>query len=360
MCRLFVKILCVLLFLPGFAMAEQKLVLITIDGYRWQELFGGADATLINNPAFGNVKLMKDSYWADSRDVRRQRLMPFTWSYIAKKGVMIGDRTEGCCMDVTNKMWFSYPGYNEDLCGYADDQDIHSNGPLLNPNVTVLEVANHSQKYKNSVLAFGSWARFIEIFNEKRSGIKVNAGYRHAMTENPSEREQFLDTLTGYVPKLWEIERFDFLTHEYALEAMKAHHPKVLFIGYGDTDAWAHAGKYRMYLGAVHSVDSFIKELWNYAQSDPFYKDQTTFIVTCDHGRGDIGINAWRSHGAQTPHSSQTWLMAFGKGIPARGVLTSGKYFNNQIALTIAKILGIEYRPNQKKMGRPMAVLLNE
>lgn len=37
-----------------------------------------------------------------------------------------------------------------------------------------------------------------------------------------------------------------------------------------------------------------IEELWNYVQSDPFYKDQTTIIVTTDHGRGNG--NEWTDH----------------------------------------------------------------
>lgn len=351
---LFVKLFCLLVLSPFLLKAQQKVVIITVDGYRWQELFGGADTALINNKKFGSVNMMKAAYWAESAESRRDLLMPFTWNFIAKNGLLIGDRNKGCTMDVTNKMWFSYPGYNEDLCGYADDENIHNNDAIPNPNVSVLEVANNSKEYKNSVLIFGSWARFIDIFNEKRSGLEVNANYRHALSKKPTERELFLNSLTERTPKYWEHERFDFLTHEYALEAMKSRHPKVLFIGYGDTDEWAHAGNYRLYLNAAHYTDDFIKELWEYAQSDPFYKDQTTFIVTCDHGRGDVEESSWCGHGGDVPHSSQTWLMAFGKGIPAKGILTSGTYFNNQIAPTIAKILGIEFGSKEHKMGSPI------
>lgn len=350
--KILLSVLAALALCPAAMKAEQKVVLITVDGYRWQELFGGADSMLINNKRFGDVKMMKDSYWKETPKERRQALMPFTWNFIAKNGTIIGDRKMGCKMDVSNKMWFSYPGYNEDLCGYADDKNIHSNGPLPNPNVTVFEVANKSPKYKNKVLCFGSWARFIEIFNEKRSGLKVNANYRHAMSEHPTEREKYLDKLEELCPKYWGEERFDFLTHEYAMEAMRSHHPKLVFIGYGDTDEWAHAGNYRLYLDAAHNTDAFLKDLWTYLQSDPFYKNQTTVIVTCDHGRGDTDVNAWRDHGPDTEHSGQTWLMAFGKGVPARGVLANGEYFNNQIAPTVAKLLGIQFNPNGKNVGK--------
>ncbi len=59
------KILCAvmtaLLMLPAVGKAERKVVLVTVDGYRWQELFGGADSMLINAKQFGNVKMMKDT-----------------------------------------------------------------------------------------------------------------------------------------------------------------------------------------------------------------------------------------------------------------------------------------------------------
>ena len=353
--KIMLAVLSALMMLPSMVRAEQKVVLVTVDGYRWQELFGGADTMLINKKQFGDVKTMRANYWKDTPEERRQVLMPFTWDFIAKNGTIIGNRDLGCTMDVTNKMWFSYPGYNEDLCGHADDENIHSNGPLPNPNMTVFEVANNAPEYKNSVLCFGSWARFIEIFNEKRSGLEVNANYRHAMAQKPTEREKFLDKLEDACPKYWGEERFDFLTHEYAIQAMRSRHPKLVFIGYGDTDEWAHAGNYRLYLDAAHNTDAFLKELWALIQSDPFYKDQTTVIVTCDHGRGDTDVNAWRDHGPQTEHSCQTWLMAFGKGIPAKGVLTSGEYHNNQIAPTVAKLLGIKFEPQHKGVGSPIA-----
>lgn len=341
-----------LMMLPGMMRAEQKVVLVTVDGYRWQELFGGADPMLIHMSKFGNVDLMKQDYWKETPEERRKVLMPFTWDFIANNGVIIGDRNQGCTMDVTNKMWFSYPGYNEDLCGHADDEHITSNDAFPNPNVTVFEAANNTKTYKNSVLCFGSWERFIEIFNEKRSGLEVNAKYRHAMSKNPTEREKYIDKLQEACPKFWDGERFDFLTHEYALEAMRSRHPNVVYIGYGDTDEWGHEGNYRLYLDAAHSTDAYLKELWDLIQSDPFYKDQTTVIVSCDHGRGDTDVNAWRDHGQDTPHSGQTWLMAFGKGIPAKGVLTSGQYYNSQIAPTVAKFLGIKFEP--KGVGAPI------
>ncbi len=343
-----------LMMVPTLLKAQERVVLIMVDGYRWQELFAGADSSIISKKDLGGSEKLKKEYWRNTPQERRETLMPFTWNFIAKNGVMIGNRWKGSKMDVTNHMWFSYPGYNETLCGHADDERIHSNGPVENPNLTVLEAANNTTQYKGKVMAFGSWGRFIQIFNEKRSGLPVNANYRHALTDKPSKEEQYINRLSDNIPHYWPEERFDIVTHEYALNAMKTKHPSVLFIGYGDTDEWAHAGNYRLYLDAGRMVDRFLKELWEYAQSDPYYKGKTTFIVTCDHGRGDKTPEAWRDHSFATEHSGQTWMMAFGKGIPAKGELTSGEYYNCQVAPTIASFLKVPFAPKHEGAGKPI------
>lgn len=350
--KLAISLLAVLLMTPALCRAQNRVIVVMIDGLRWQEVFRGADSTLVNNKEFGNVDMMKADFWRATGDERRKALMPFTWEHIAKSGVMIGNRDKGCNMSVANGMWFSYPGYSETLCGYADDANINSNDPVDNPNKTVFEIANNTPQYKGKVLVFGSWGRFIQIFNENRSGLEINANYRHSMSKQPTERELYIDKMQDGAPRYWEEERFDVFTHEYALEAMKTRHPELMFVGYGDTDEWAHAGKYRLYLEAANDADRFISELWEQAQSDPFYKDKTTFIIVCDHGRGSTTMTDWRDHYYKIPNSNQTWLMAFGKGVPAKGELTSGEYHNNQVAATIASLLGIEFSPKHEGVGR--------
>lgn len=348
-------LLAALTAMPAQTYAQKHVIVVMVDGYRWQELFRGADSTLINNPDYGNTDMMKADFWRPTADERRKALMPFTWTHIAANGIMIGNRDAGCRMSVTNNMWFSYPGYSETLCGYADDARINSNAPTDNPNKTVFEIANNTTQYKGKVLVFGSWGRFIQIFNEKRSGLEINANYRHSQAPQPSPREKLTDRIQDGAPRYWEEERFDVFTHEYALEAMRTRHPELMFVGYGDTDEWAHAGNYRLYLEAAHDVDRFISELWTQAQSDTFYKDKTTFIIVCDHGRGTSAGKGWFHHGRDVPRSNETWLMAFGAGIPAGGVLTSGEYHNSQVAATIASLLGIEFDPQHDGAGRKIS-----
>ncbi|SHI64107.1 phosphoglycerate mutase [Arenibacter nanhaiticus] len=318
-----------------------KVVLITLDGLRWQELFSGADPLLVANKKYvGDTTELKSLFWRETAEERRASLMPFFWNEVVKMGQLHGNRNQGSKVDLTNKMWFSYPGYNEILTGAADDVNITSNNKVNNPNKTILELVNNLPEYKGKVAAFGSWDVFPFIINKERSGIPVNAGFDVAQGDDLTEREQFLNKLQQQLPSPWGSVRLDAFTHHFALEHMKKKHPKLLFISYGETDDFAHDGDYDAYLKAAHNTDGLIKELWQYTQADPFYKDNTTFIITTDHGRGTDPLDTWKGHGSSIKGAGEVWMVAFGKGVKALGELKeNGQLFTTQIAPTIIKVL---------------------
>ena len=336
---------------------DNKVILITLDGLRWQELFGGAESLIINNEeAAGNVDYLKSVFWRETKAERRETLFPFIWNTVAKNGIIMGNRWKGSKVNLTNQRVFSYPGYNEILTGYADDENIDSNDKINNKNKTILEVVNDQPRHKGKVLAFGSWDVFPYIINEERSGIPVNAGYMHARTDNPTETELLLNKIQDETPRRWSTVRYDTFTHNYALEAIKREHPELVYISYGETDDFAHDEDYEHYLFSAQNTDALIKELWQFTQSDPFYKDKTTFIITTDHGRG-WGFDEdshWRGHGIDYKGANATWLIAFGNGVTHKGEISvDSQVYSNQIARTITRILGIKYDGNGKA-GKPI------
>jgi hypothetical protein len=320
---------------------KPKVILITLDGLRWQELFTGADAKLIANKEYVEDTLeLKKHFWRATPDERRKALMPFFWNEVVRMGQIHGNRNLGSNVNLTNSMWFSYPGYNEILSGVADDKRIMSNAKINNPNKTVLEKINDKPEYKDKVAAFGSWDVFPYIINEERSGIPVNAGFETAKSKIISEREVFLNYLQSKVPSPWGSVRFDAFTSNYALEYMKKEHPELVYISYGETDDFAHDGKYDAYLKSAHTADALIEELWSFTQGDPFYKDNTVFIISTDHGRGTQPIKTWKSHGSDIVGADQVWLIAFGKDVDTLGEIASKEQlYSNQIAPTILHLL---------------------
>jgi Metalloenzyme superfamily len=330
----------------GFAQENTypKVILITMDGFRWQELFSGADTKLVANKDYvKDTSELKAFFWRDSAKERREVLMPFVWQVIAKNGQIHGNRNLESKINLTNNHRFSYPGYNEILSGKADDKRINSNDKTPNPNKTILEIVNTEKRYNSKVAAFGSWDVFPYIINESRSKVPVNAGFELAKGSDLTDKEKFLNKLQQETPSPWGIVRLDVFTHNFALEYMKRAHPKLVYIAYGETDDFAHDGNYQAYLKSANTTDGFIEEIWNFIENDDFYKGQTTLIISTDHGRGTEPLDTWRSHGAKISGSDQVWLMAIGKGIAPKGeIVTNEQLYSNQIAASIAKLLGVK------------------
>ena len=89
-------------------------------------------------------------------------------------------------------------------------------------------------------------------------------------------------------------------------------------------------------------------------QTDPFYKGNTTFIITTDHGRGSKS-SKWSQHGFWVKGSGETWMAMIGPGIAAEGERkTKGDLYLKQIASTIAVIAEEEYHASDHPVAAPI------
>jgi len=356
-------VLLVFLFTTVFAQkqGDKKIVIISFDGLRWQEVFTGADSTML---AKSSIKA-KDSvqrvakFWNKNPEIRREQMMPFLWKTIAKKGQLYGNRNLGSNVNVTNNFWFSYPGYNEMFTGFADPR-VNSNDFGPNPNVTLQEYLNQQPGYKNSVAAFASWAAFNRIMNKERCGFPVNAGYEEFKGNNLSDRQKAMNETQFLMPKTFgNNERPDVVTYYLAKEYMKQNHPKVLQISFIEADAYAHRNLYTEYLSSSYNNDKMIEDVWNYIQSDPFYKDQTTLFIVNDHGRGDNQGMNWTHHNRKEPGSDQIWFAVMGPDVKALGEIKNVQVYQNQYAKTMAALLGVDFKsPN--KIGESIEMVLKK
>jgi hypothetical protein len=321
----------------------ENVILITLDGMRWQEIFGGAEARLISKPFVSDSAAVIHEFWAETPQQRREKLMPFFWTTIAKQGQLYGNREFGNFVNVSNNQWFSYPGYSEILCGFADNARINSNDKFDNPNKNVLEFINSQKEFKNKVAAYSSWDVFPYIINTKRNGIPVNSGIIEAKA-SANEKEKWLNDLMHQVPNPLGDVRLDAFTFHYAFEYMKKNNPRVLYIAFDETDDFAHGGKYDLYLDAAHYTDAFIKTLWDWCQSSEKYKDMTTILITTDHGRGTDKKEDWKHHGEKMPRADEIWMAVIGPDSPPLGeVKSNGQLYQNQVAKTMADLLGLNY-----------------
>jgi hypothetical protein len=322
----------------------ENIVLITLDGLRWQEIYGGVDSLFVDDTGMiEHAGSLLPDFWHPDPLKRRELLFPFVWGTLAKQGQLFGNRAYGNKVDTQNKLWFSYPGYNELLSGFADDARIRSNDKVNNPNTTFLEHLNQLPEYQNKVMAFGSWDVFPFIVNEERSGVPVNAGFDLAVGENLTAVEKTVNRLQQELRGPWPSVRLDPFTHQYALEAIKNQKPSVLYIAYGETDDWAHDGKYDQYVWAAKQTDAYLKEIWETLQADPKYRNKTSLLITVDHGRG-TNKESWKNHGESIPDAGQVWMMAIGPDTPPLGERKeAGQWYSAMLPRTIFQLLGLEY-----------------
>ncbi len=334
----------------------QNVIVVMVDGMRWQEIFRGADPALFSplGPKWlGDPQKMatqaQRQYGGATPNDRRRALMPFLWQVIAAQGQVFGNRDLGSDSHVTNGLNFSYPGYSETMVGFGDPR-IHSNDDIPNPNQTVFAWLNAKPQFAGSAAAFGAWQVFDGIFDSEHCGFVVNAGFT-PLTAIPSTPElAVLNALKAETVRLWDDESYDPMPFHTAIEYVKAKKPRLLFVGLGGTDDFAHAGSYPAYLDAAHLADTYLRELWDLVQSMPEYRGKTTLIVLPDHGRGEGP--KWTTHGEKVPESRETWMAFLGPDTPALGERKQGSVVTeSQVAATLAALLGEDYHAAVPRSG---------
>ena len=299
-----------------------KLIIVTLDGLRWQEVFTGADTLLLkDSEVVSNTQTLENKFGAKDAVQRALKLMPFFHRVLKKQGVLIGNPIDNQSVKLTNDYYFSYPGYIEIYTGKVDPK-IVSNAKVKTDTPNILELLQNKHQYPNKVAFFGSWDVFPYIMRRGEHEVIINTGFESlapnlaGLTQKADiEHLQQLNMIFNNTPSPWETVRLDAFTHAYAMTYLRNVKPQVMAISYGDTDDFAHDGEYDQYLHAAHRTDKMIAELWNYIQHDPYYKNQTHLLITSDHGRGSSKAD-WQHHASEKAvQGYMKGLSKFPKGI---------------------------------------------
>jgi hypothetical protein len=211
---------------------------------------------------------------------------------------------------------------------------------------------------RNRVAVFGSWDVFPYIFNIERSHLPTWPVWESKFGPYEIPPPRFVADLLRDTTPVWEDVTYDSFVFHAAMDYMKQKQPRLMFVGFGETDEWAHAGRYDLYLTAAHHMDDFVRRLWELAQSLPRYRDKTTFIITADHGRGS-GPTDWKSHGEKIANSEGDWIAVIGPDTPPVGERTQTEpHTQSQLAATIAALLGEDYHAAVPQSGAPISDVL--
>jgi hypothetical protein len=344
----------------AFAGKTKTVVLIVSDGLRWEEIFTGADPLLLDDKNGGSWMAedeLKRKFWRDDAGERRRILFPFIWGTVAKSGQIFGNQNKGSIAHVTNGLAFSYPGYNEMASGFPDPKiDRNEFGP--NPNMTVFEWLNKSPEFSGRVAIYGTWSIHDDIFNKARSHLVMQTGWSTPRASGDASKDALLAKLFNTTTRFDEEDVFNAFLQIPLLDYVRTGQARVLFVGYGETDNWAHQGRYDLVLDSAQRMDGFVAELWNTMQAMPEYRGSTTFIITADHGRGS-GPVEWKEHGVEEKGSENIWIAVIGPDTAALGERANiAPVTQAQIAATVAALVGKDYHGAVPRAAAPITDVL--
>ena len=337
---------------------DRNIVLVTLDGVRIQELFAGMDPVIANateaESGIYEAAVTRSRYWRESAEGRREALMPFFWKTLVPAGMVLGNPARGSRVTVRNPRWFSYPGYSEILTG-EPQPDVQSNDFVRYPHETALDYIHRKLGLKPAEVAqFGSWDGFRYAASQHDGTFFMNGAYDPVPTELSTPEMDTLVALRKEVMQLWEESSNDTLTFRLALGYLRQNQPRVLWLGLGQSDDWAHARRYDRLLDYLHLADQHLAELWATLQSMDGYRGRTTLIVTTDHGRGRTPQD-WAEHDTGIEGSEDIWIAILGPGTPAQGeVADQPGVTQSDIAATMLQYLGLDHRDFNPDGGPPI------
>ena len=337
--------------------AADNVILITFDGARIEEMFAGLQVDILQSTLRQGQKLedapIYRRFWADSPKARREKLMPFFWkTLMVEHGSIAGNPALGSSVQLSNRHRFSYPGYSEILLGEAHDDVIKSNDPIRNPYTTVLEtLRDHLGVGPERVATVASWAHFNAIVEHTEGATSVNAGQEPF---KGGTDHQFLNALQVETSIPWGDMRHDAFTFRVAMAQLASTRPRVLYLALGETDDWAHDGRYDRVLEAYARTDGYLEQLWSWLAAQPDYRGRTHVLITTDHGRGRTA-NDWRDHGAKIEGAQDVWIAFASPTMRQRGEWTKhAPLTTNQIAATLAGWVGLDWNRMRPNAGQPI------
>ncbi|NNM28324.1 MAG: hypothetical protein HKO57_02290 [Akkermansiaceae bacterium] len=146
-----------------------------------------------------------------------------------------------------------------------------------------------------------------------RTGGKLNA--------NPQIREFWAKWKRHYGESGFVNPRGDRLLTELTLWSMQLLKPRLVMVNYNDPD-YVHWGNMSHYTRGVAIIDQGIKQLVSAVDADPFYRDNTIFVVVPDCGRDSNPLVAVPcQHHFNSKSSHEIWSLIFGPGVPENTVV---------------------------------------
>jgi hypothetical protein len=334
------------------AHTPRNVIIVTIDGVRWQEIFGGVEA-----------ERARHAHLPSCAQVDAATLLPNLHRHFVDGGVVVG-APGGREMVASGPNFVSLPGYREIFTGRASSA-CSSNFCDFIAEPTIIDELR-TRLHNDAIAVITSWRTIERAATIDPRAVAISAGRHGGATRDwlrvsaAAGRDLDAGKSAGAYPG-WLDYRPDRFTAQLALDYIAADKPRFLFVGLGDTDEYAHRNDYAGYLGALRAADRFVGQLMAELAQLGDYGAETAVIVTTDHGRAAN----FSSHGGGAPESQRVWLLAAGAGLPAHGTLGAGANANEHVARladiapTVRRWMGLA-DDRSAGAGRPMAALVRD
>src|SRR5262249_38447933 len=133
-------------------------VIVVLDGARWQEVLVGSDAELSGAPA-----------------VTADALMPHLHALMAERGAALGAPRRGPPMEASGPAFVSMPGYTEIFSGLRS-HDCADNDCAPTRTPTLMDAARAASETSDDVAAIASWERIEGAASADPGDIVVSTG----------------------------------------------------------------------------------------------------------------------------------------------------------------------------------------
>jgi hypothetical protein len=329
--------------IPRVARRIDHLVIVTIDGVRWQEVFLGMDprrgaSTSGVNPA---SQLPAD-------------LMPELHRIAQTRGILLG--SDESKVFVSSPSTVSLPGYSELFSGRTPK--CGNNDCASTEEPTLLDDWRRSDETATMALV-SSWSRIPRVAVRDGAQLVVSAG---------KARPRNFDGLLGDATLRGALDRGlraspapgtddyrpDRFTAEVGLRLLETCRPNFLFLGLGDTDEQAHRGNYGAYLQALHDADSVVGRIDAWLKAQQRIGRRTLLVVTTDHGRAA----SFQHHGG-TSEASRIWTLWSGDPVLERGYPPATDSRLADLAPTLRPLLGLD-PDSDPQSGRDLSAVLGQ
>jgi hypothetical protein len=310
--------------------SEGAVVLLVLDGVRWQEIFGGVDRALAHSRGPSALT------WASPRV-----LMPNLQHLLETRAIALGAPGHGAEITASGPQFISMPGYLEIFAG-RPDLGCESNDCVRPPSRTVVDDVIASSGPDDAAVV-SSWPAIARAASTDTSRVVVSAGRKRVERGDVLRADQdtaiLLDRGARATPFPGEGDyRPDAITARVALRVLVTRSPRFLFVGLGDADEYGHRNDYAGYLQAIHASDAFLGDLFVALDRMGARGRHTTVLVTSDHGRAYDFMN----HGPRHPESGRVWLVAAGGDVAGHGLVAAAeRHTLSDVAPTVRALLGI-------------------